>query len=179
MIEHYARDIEEFKYMGQEFPREDLEKKADAILTARDALEDSGHLPTRVRSAPPQCMSAAFILSVLGRWKDSFQRAHPDQDLQPLDTMDALERAKNSADKVDHAYLPPLYMYHGADDSNCKPGKTQEFEEVLRDKYPTRYTDGSICTRIVEGMRHAFDYEFEEGEHDFLKKTYEDVDGHW
>jgi hypothetical protein len=117
---------------------------------------------------------------VLGRWKGSFQRQHEGQKLSDeFDIMDGLERARHSVGKVDHAYLPPLLMYHGDADANCKVEKTLEFERILRGKYGTRYHDGTIKTRVVPGKAHGFDYELGMEDNDFLRGTYADIDRHW
>jgi hypothetical protein len=112
MIEHYTRDITgltKFSYVDKTFTREEVAVQANKIQTAITVLEKSGFLPTRVRSAPPQHMCAAFILSVLGRWGGSFQRQHEGQKLSDkFDIMDGLERARSSVDRVDHSYLTPL-----------------------------------------------------------------------
>jgi hypothetical protein len=45
-------------------------------------------------------MSAAFLLSVLGRWKESFQRTHKGQKIDDLDIADALERAQTCTEST-------------------------------------------------------------------------------
>jgi hypothetical protein len=101
MIEHYARDVKmPVIYMGQDYNRDKLDEQADKTIHARNALEEYGYLATRVRSAPPQCMSAAFLLSVLGRWKESFQRTHKGQKIDDLDIADALERAQTCTEST-------------------------------------------------------------------------------
>lgn len=183
MIEHYVRDttgMNEFVYMGETFSRREIEEQADKMQDAIAALEISGYLPTRVRSDAPQYMCASFLLSFLGRWKGSFQRQHEGAGVGDwLDNMDGLERAERSVDRVEHAYLPPVYMYHGKQDVNCKVEKTLEFERILREKYGGRYYYGTIRTRAVEGMGHGFDYELELEGNEFLSETYADIDRYW
>ena len=181
MIEHYAREYQEsLAFVGVKYPKGVLEDQADKILEARRELEELGLLPTRGRSSAPQCMSAAFLLSVLGRWKESFQRQHKGQALTDrFDIMDGLERAKASVDRVDHELLPPIFMYHGEKDTNCAHESTTKFRDILVAKYSDRYTNKPVVAKIVAGKPHAFDYELKEEDEEFLKEAHDFIDDHW
>ncbi|KAF2818503.1 alpha/beta-hydrolase [Ophiobolus disseminans] len=183
MVEHYARyfkDGEKIDFMNTKYEQGVLLDEVNKILKARDDLEKSGYLPTRVSSAPPRCMPAAFLLSVEQLWKASFQRHHPGQEsADALDFIDGLERAQASADKVDHKLLPPIYMYHGNQDTNCDYKKTEEFAKILRDNYPSRYNQKNAVMKIIEGKLHGFDYGLKEEDEPFLQEAYKFIDTHW
>lgn len=196
MIKHYTRHFDEdvdipfMEEVSTLAGRRDkdgkvgvsLREQAEDILKAIEWLEGQGYLPTRVNSSPPDKMPGAFLFSVTDMWKALLQRQHHGEELtDPVDIMDGLERAAYSADRVNHADLPPIYMYHGDADTNCLIGDTKKFEEILRDNYPTRYKAGTIYTYEAKGKAHAFDYDLVETKAggEFLRNTYEFIDKYW
>jgi acetyl esterase/lipase len=184
MLAHYRRDFQSgMEYMGHKPPfqkRDELVKQLDLILGERDKLESAGYLPTRGRSAAPENMSAAFLLSVLHKWEESFKRKKPGQMVpDSFVNKDCIERANDSVDRVDATLLPAMYIYHGANDTNCPLADTNKFVKVLREKYPKQYTEDTLKLSIVPDKTHGFDYELVSEDVEWLKKAYDYVEKHW
>jgi hypothetical protein len=71
MLAHYKRSFDKdtkMPYMRIAVKEDELVERADMIFKERDRPEEMGCLPIRGRSAAPECMSAAFLLSILQKW---------------------------------------------------------------------------------------------------------------
>jgi acetyl esterase/lipase len=208
MLKHYTRkfpDEGSVTYMNKKFSKEQVDAQVNKINAAVDELERVDLVPTRAGDHPPHGMAFAFLLSMSGKWEESFtRRHHRDHDAEmpgDPDYMDCLERAHYYAPNVENARLPPIMMYHGHDDPNCPFSDTQQFLDFLTQKYDGRYTKGETVVlekvyelnakpqfdakkgMLVQGpttaVGHGFDYSLEEEKEPFLKRTHEGIDGFW
>ncbi|KAI4650667.1 hypothetical protein J4E93_003024 [Alternaria ventricosa] len=218
MLVHYARDFPPENenngmviYMGEKFTQTDVTQRAKDIVAAINELEKWGLVPTRSKGYAPQNMSATLLLSITKLWQSVFQRKHGEKIGGPVDPtnpdyMDCLERVDRCVDTVDHDYLPPIAMYHGSKDPNCPIKYTEEFQQILLNKYPVYRRQGALSLREVSYLNwkysfmkvgegsskkrelawqpmdevgHAFDYDLDTDREEFLKATYEDIDKVW
>ena len=157
-------------------------------------------------------MAFAVFLSVSKKWS-FFQRKHGDTTLDKAlslddegnideDLMDGIERAEICANRVDRELLPPIYIYHGHNDTNCPLTNTEKFVATLRkpELYGDRFKDTeTLCLDVVwelnkkpkfdkaQGIHygsdtdvsHGFDYDLDEKDEPFLKKAYDWVGSFW
>jgi len=217
MIAHYKRKVkegEEVPYMGPKYNQTIIKDQAEAVAKEILKLERWGVVPTCTGRPPPRGMAFAVFLSVTGKWQPFFQRQHGDPTLDKKPRvddegnihetlMDGIERAEICANRVDANLLPPIYIYHGYNDTNCPLTDTEKFVETLRDQklYGDRFRDDStLCLDVVrylnkkpiynpktnnldyegsDAVGHGFDYYLKENEEQFLKDAYDWVGSRW
>ncbi|KAI4672380.1 uncharacterized protein J4E78_000881 [Alternaria triticimaculans] len=214
MIAHYEREAgEKVPYMGADRSKVEIKERAERVAEEILRLERMGVVPTCTGRPPPRGMVFAVLLSVSKKWKPFFQRQHGDPTLDKtlnLDEegnidetlMDGIERAEICANRVDHELLPPIYIYHGHNDTNCPIKNTEKFVATLRkpELYGDRFKDTeTLCLDVVwelnkkpkfdqaKGMHyvqdtdvgHGFDYDLDENQEPFLKNAYDWVSRHW
>jgi acetyl esterase/lipase len=213
MIAHYKRELpgegEKVGYMDEQFGRDDIQSQAKKVEEEILRLEKLGIVPTCTGRAPARGMAFAFLLSMSQIWQLLFQRDHHDPHLRtepdPKDEkkMDGIERAWRCAESIHARLLPPIYIYHGKDDTNCPVEDTQEFVDILKnpDIYGEHFkNDDRLCLDVIKRLEkapvwhvkenelrhevktevtHGFDYWLDEENEPFLKKAYDWVGKHW
>jgi hypothetical protein len=216
MLKHYESsfgDKEEAKYVGVSVTKQATEAQELKLEKEIWLLEKHGLVPSRSNSSAPKDMAGAFLLARTQRWQKMFQRRHGPytEDEPSLDdstsqikwpadegskvNWDCLERAKNSVNDVVHEGLPPIFAYHGNKDTACPIKDTGEFLALLKEHYPTRYSDDTAYLETVtelnsnkkpddkqdddEGIDHAFDYTILAEQEPWLKEMQDRIDKHW
>ncbi|KAH7339227.1 Alpha/Beta hydrolase protein [Pyrenochaeta sp. MPI-SDFR-AT-0127] len=191
MIEDYQRSWtiagKSLTYMGKRFSKDDIDQQARLIAKEITFLENMDLCPTRSKGYAPQYMSSAFLLSAStsGLWKWAFTRQHGLRHniaggSKDPDYADSLGRAVLQKETTEHEYLPPIYMYHGHDDTNCPFQETDCFKKVLIALYPTRYVESkTIHLEKVTDVGHGFDYDLDADREEFVRKAYCWIDNFW
>jgi acetyl esterase/lipase len=217
MIAHYSRSWPEktkenpgglVLYMAEGYKPSFVADSAKDVAAIIVELEKWGVVPTCTARPPPRGMALAVRLSITQTWKQYFQRLHGEELGGPVDPqdetlMDGVERAENCADRVIPQFLPPIHIYHGHDDTNCKPGDTEKFVKALRNPqlYGQRFEGDDMLffqevyelktkrvwdnkNKVLKIERsgavgHGFDYYLQEKDEKFLRNAYERVAKLW
>jgi hypothetical protein len=217
MIVHYKRDWPEkthqnpdgkVSYMAKDHAQQLVKDCAKNFQTVIEKLEAYDLVPTCVARPPPRGMAFAVLLSMTQTWQLFFQRQHGKklgEKVDPKDPrlMDGVERAERCAGDVIPKFLPPIHIFQGHDDINCKPEDTDKFVAALRNPklYGKRFEgDEMLFFDVVHKLNtkpiwdekagklifqesgvvdHGFDYYLHEEDEPFLQRAYEKVARLW